>query len=48
MRSALLLTIGLVLLAWLERSRLVLSSAVALAGAFAVLLRRPKAAAEGS
>ncbi|MGW5704335.1 hypothetical protein [Amycolatopsis japonica] len=67
-RSAILLTIGLVLLAWLERSvlvlavaaafvlcavvpaqgqlALVLSSLVALAGAFAALLSRPKAAAE--
>ncbi|RSN43520.1 hypothetical protein DMC64_23110 [Amycolatopsis sp. WAC 04197] len=66
-RSALLLTIGLVLLAWLERSALVLvvaaafvlcavvpahgqlalvlSSLVALAGAFAALLSRPKTAA---
>lgn len=69
-RSAVLLTLGLVLLAWLERSALVLvvaalfvlcavvltqglqalllSSVVALAGAFATLLRRPKAAAEES
>jgi hypothetical protein len=69
-RSAVLLTLGLVLLAWLERSALVLvvaalfvlcavvltqglqalllSSVVALAGAFAALLRRPKAAAEES
>lgn len=68
LRSASLLVVGLVLLAWLEHSRLVLvvavlfalvsmgftdalpamvlSSVVALAGAFAVLLRRPEAAAE--
>ncbi len=67
-RSAILLTIGLLLLAWLDRSvlvlavaaafvlcavvpargqlALVLSSLVALAGAFAALLSRPKAAAE--
>ncbi|MFJ8911777.1 hypothetical protein [Amycolatopsis sp. NPDC102389] len=69
-RSAILLTLGLVLLAWLERSvlvlvvaaafglcavvpaqgqlALVLSSLVALAGAFAALLSRPKTAAEES
>ncbi|RSM71742.1 hypothetical protein DL991_34920 [Amycolatopsis sp. WAC 01375] len=67
-RSAVLLTLGLVGLAWLERSvlvlvvaaafvlcavvlargqlALVLSSLVALAGAFAALLSRPKTAAE--
>ncbi|EME61583.1 hypothetical protein [Amycolatopsis decaplanina] len=67
-RSAILLTLGLVALAWLERSvlvlvvaaayvlcavvlaqgqlALVLSSLVVLAGAFAALLSRPKAAAE--
>ncbi|MFC3448894.1 hypothetical protein [Amycolatopsis speibonae] len=67
-RSAILLTLGLVGLAWLDRSvlvlvvaaafvlcavvlaqgplALVLSSLVALAGAFAALLSRPKAAAE--
>ncbi|MFI6302734.1 hypothetical protein ACIBCH_12740 [Amycolatopsis thailandensis] len=67
-RSAILLTLGLVALAWLDRSvlvlvvaaafvlcavvlargqlALVLSSLVALAGAFAALLSRPKAAAE--
>lgn len=69
-RTAILLTLGLVLLAWLDRSRLVLvvaaayvlcavvlaqdelalvlSSLVAFAGAFAALLSRPKAAAEGT
>ncbi|MEV6907668.1 hypothetical protein [Amycolatopsis sp. NPDC051071] len=69
-RSAVLLTLGLVLLAWLDRSvlvlivaaayvlcavvlaqgqlALVLSSLVVLAGAFAVLLSRPKTAAEGT
>ncbi|WP_101609381.1 hypothetical protein [Amycolatopsis sp. BJA-103] len=67
-RSAILVTLGLVLLAWLDRSvlvlvaaaafvlcavvlaqgqlALVLSSLVALAGAFAALLSRPKTAAE--
>ncbi|GAB3733023.1 hypothetical protein GCM10027598_57260 [Amycolatopsis oliviviridis] len=67
-RSAILLTLGLVALAWLDRSvlvlvvtaayvlcavvlaqgqlALVLSSLVALAGAFAALLSRPKTAAE--
>ncbi|MBE1573367.1 hypothetical protein ACFORH_13550 [Amycolatopsis roodepoortensis] len=69
-RSAILLTLGLAGLAWLERSvlvlvvaaafvlcavvlaqgqlALVLSSLVVLAGAFAALLSRPKAAAEES
>ncbi|WP_236725130.1 hypothetical protein [Amycolatopsis orientalis] len=68
-RSAVLLTAGLLLLAWLDRSvlllvmaaafvlcavvlaqgqlALLLSSLVVLAGAFAALLSRPKAAAEG-
>ncbi|WP_414938114.1 hypothetical protein [Amycolatopsis sp. cmx-11-51] len=67
-RSAVLLTLGLILLAWLDRSvlvlvvaaafvlcavvlaqgqlALVLSSLVALAGAFTALLSRPKTAAE--